>query len=42
VAAGIADKAGIRIQDVWISLVDVGCEDWLFGNGEMQYAPKPA
>jgi phenylpyruvate tautomerase PptA (4-oxalocrotonate tautomerase family) len=42
VAEGIADKAGIRIQDVWISLVDVAREDWSFGNGEMQYAPKPA
>jgi 4-oxalocrotonate tautomerase len=40
VASGIADKAGIRIQDVWISLVDVAREDWSFGNGEMQYAPK--
>jgi 4-oxalocrotonate tautomerase len=42
VAEGIADKAGIRIEDVWISLVDVAREDWSFGNGEMQYAPKPA
>lgn len=42
VAEGIADKAGIRIQDVWISLVDVAREDWSFGNGDMQYAPKPA
>ena len=40
VASGIADKAGIRIQDVWISLIDVAREDWSFGNGDMQYAPK--
>jgi 4-oxalocrotonate tautomerase len=40
VAGGIADKAGIRIQDVWISLIDVAREDWSFGNGDMQYAPK--
>ena len=40
VADGIANKAGIRIQDVWISLVDVAREDWSFGNGDMQYAPK--
>lgn len=40
VAGGIAQKAGIRIQDVWISLVDVAREDWSFGNGDMQYAPK--
>ena len=40
VAEGIATKAGIRIQDVFISLIDVAREDWSFGNGEMQYAPK--
>ena len=40
VAEGIAMKAGIRIQDVFISLIDVAREDWSFGNGEMQYAPK--
>lgn len=40
VAEGIAQKAGVRIQDIWISLVDVAREDWSFGNGEMQYAPK--
>lgn len=40
VAEGVAAKAGLRIQDVWISLIDVAREDWSFGNGEMQYAPK--
>lgn len=40
VAEGISQKAGLRKQDVWISLVDVAREDWSFGNGEMQYAPK--
>ncbi|CAG9180136.1 tautomerase family protein [Cupriavidus pampae] len=40
VAEGIAAKTGIRKEDVWISLVDVAREDWSFGNGEMQYAPK--
>ncbi|MBS0405474.1 MAG: tautomerase family protein [Proteobacteria bacterium] len=39
VAEGIAAKAGLRVQDVWISLIDVAREDWSFGNGEMQYAP---
>lgn len=39
VAEGISQQAGIRIQDVWISLIDVAREDWSFGNGEMQYAP---
>jgi 4-oxalocrotonate tautomerase len=27
-------------EDVWINLVDDAGEDWSFGNGEMQYAPK--
>ena len=31
---------GIRVQDVRISLIDVAREDWAFGNGDMQYAPK--
>jgi 4-oxalocrotonate tautomerase len=39
VATGIADKTGIRPQDVVINLVDVAREDWSFGGGEMQYAP---
>jgi 4-oxalocrotonate tautomerase len=33
-------KADIRKEDVWISLIDAAREDWSFGNGEMQYAPK--
>jgi 4-oxalocrotonate tautomerase len=40
VADSIHAKTGIRKEDVWISLVDVAREDWSFGNGEMQYAPK--
>jgi hypothetical protein len=38
----IADdlKVGVRKQDVFINLVDVLPENWSFGNGEMQYAPK--
>lgn len=42
VAEGIAARAGLRVQDVWISLIDVAREDWSFGNGEMQYAPPAA
>lgn len=41
IADGIHAKAGLRKEDVWISLIDVQREDWSFGNGEMQYAPKP-
>jgi 4-oxalocrotonate tautomerase len=40
VADGIHEKTGIRKEDVWISLVEVNREDWSFGGGEMQYAPK--
>jgi 4-oxalocrotonate tautomerase len=40
IADEIHEKAGVRKEDVWISLVDSGREDWSFGNGDMQYAPK--
>lgn len=40
IADEIHEKAGVRKEDVWISLVDVSREDWSFGNGDMQYAPK--
>jgi 4-oxalocrotonate tautomerase len=40
VADDIHNKTGIRKEDVWISLVEVSPENWSFGNGEMQYAPK--
>jgi 4-oxalocrotonate tautomerase len=40
VADDVHAKTGIRKEDVWISLVDVSPENWSFGNGEMQYAPK--
>jgi 4-oxalocrotonate tautomerase len=33
-------KQQVRKEDVWINLVDCGREDWSFGGGEMQYAPK--
>jgi 4-oxalocrotonate tautomerase len=40
VADGIHARTGVRKEDVWISLVEVNREDWSFGNGDMQYAPK--
>ena len=40
IAEEIHAKQGVRKQDIWISLVDASAEDWSFGNGEMQYAPK--
>jgi hypothetical protein len=40
IADEIQASQGVRRQDIFISLVDSGREDWSFGNGEMQYAPK--
>jgi 4-oxalocrotonate tautomerase len=40
IADEIHEKQGLRKQDIWISLVESSREDWSFGNGEMQYAPK--
>jgi 4-oxalocrotonate tautomerase len=40
IADEIHAKQGVRRQDIWVSLVDTGREDWSFGNGEMQYAPR--
>jgi 4-oxalocrotonate tautomerase len=40
VADEIHERAHVRKEDIWISLVDSAREDWSFGNGEMQYAPK--
>ena len=40
IADEIHAKARVRKEDVWINLVDDGREDWSFGNGVMQYAPK--
>ncbi len=40
IADEIHAKQGVRTQDIWISLVESSPEDWSFGNGEMQYAPK--
>lgn len=39
IADDLHAKAGVRKEDVWISLIDAAREDWSFGNGEMQYAP---
>ncbi len=40
IADEIHRKENVRKQDIWITLVDNAREDWSFGNGEMQYAPK--
>lgn len=33
-------ELGIRGEDVFVSLVEVKKENWSFGNGVAQYAPK--
>jgi 4-oxalocrotonate tautomerase family enzyme len=38
VADGLHERAGMRREDVFISLVEVAKENWSFGNGEAQYA----
>ncbi len=40
IAEGCHAGAGVRKEDVMIVLSDTAREDWSFGNGEMQYAPK--
>jgi phenylpyruvate tautomerase PptA (4-oxalocrotonate tautomerase family) len=40
IAAGIHGRTGLRKEDIFINIVDVPRENWSFGNGEMQYAPK--
>jgi phenylpyruvate tautomerase PptA (4-oxalocrotonate tautomerase family) len=37
VADGLHDRAGMRREDVVISLVEVTRADWSFGNGVAQY-----
>ena len=40
IADEVHQRAGVRKEDIFISLVDSGREDWSFGNGDMQNAPK--
>ncbi len=40
IAELLAETPGIRPQDVLINLLEVPRENWSFGNGEAQYAPK--
>ena len=34
----LAENPGLRREDVFISLIEVGKENWSFGNGIAQYA----
>jgi 4-oxalocrotonate tautomerase len=37
-AKRLQNELGIRMEDIFISLVEVKKENWSFGNGEAQYA----
>lgn len=38
IAEGLNKEVGVRLEDVFISLVEVKRENWSFGNGIAQYA----
>lgn len=38
IADGLNKEANVRLEDVFISLVEVKRENWSFGNGVAQYA----
>jgi len=38
IADGLHERINLRPEDVFICLVEVGKENWSFGNGEAQYA----
>ena len=38
IAQGLHDALGVRLEDVFINLVEVPKENWSFGNGIAQYA----
>lgn len=42
IADGLHDRLGMRREDVCINLVEVGKDNWSYGNGEAQYAPSEA
>ena len=39
IARNLSAGAGVRPEDVFVNLVEVGKENWSFGNGVAQYAP---
>ena len=38
IAEGLSERAGVASRNVFVSLVEVGREDWSFGEGVAQYA----
>jgi 4-oxalocrotonate tautomerase len=41
IAGLLSQEAGLRLEDVFINLVEVAKENWSFGNGIAQYATEP-
>jgi 4-oxalocrotonate tautomerase len=39
IANGLHERAGIRREDIFVSLLEIAKENWSFGNGVAQYAP---
>lgn len=39
IVRNLAASPGVRQEDVFVNLVEVGKENWSFGNGIAQYAP---
>ena len=39
IVRNLAASPGVRQEDVFVNLVEVGKENWSFGNGVAQYAP---
>jgi 4-oxalocrotonate tautomerase len=37
IAEQLEDRAGVRREDVLVSLLEIPKENWSFGNGEMSY-----
>ncbi len=38
IADGLHERLGVRLEDAFVSLVEVKKENWSFGNGIAQYA----
>lgn len=41
IADELAARAGLRPEDVLVSLIEVARENWSFGGGLMSYPPSP-
>jgi len=39
IVRNLSASPGVRQEDVFVNLVEVGKENWSFGNGVAQYAP---